>query len=712
MNLFLQPIFRIVAMVKRKLYIRMTRNATIAAFLIVLLITPSLAFAAFNPISAIFTGGGGAAAGCVVGAILTIWLAGSGCAIGALAGGLIGAGTGLLGSLGDAAASSIIKAVLGIIRWVSEGIVSLFLTYAAELLQAGIAMNTVSFTDFGPVKQTTALSANIANLLLVAVFIVIGLATILGLESYGMRKNLPLFIIIVLIVNFSPVFVDFAANTGNVFMRFFWENSNLKNTPLSAFILGNMHISNVVSSASSPEVEKVFQSGSLKDASQTSAALGRAGLDLLIIFLGVFASYVIFRMALIFILRIGIFWLLAIIAPLVFAASVLPPMRKHLQEWWQQLFNWAVIGPATFLFLFFGLLIWSELNKSFLLALSNARPGSAPNSAAAFAPFFMFPLVMIFFMVAIKVSKQMAGAIANGIIDGAMKIGKGVALGTLALGAGAALAGVGVGLSRAARSNFVKNASERLQRSRMAGLRGLGQRVGALREHELKKEQERIHSGQEVWDDFTQESDTPAIEARYDGADARTRIKIIKGMLNNSKTLTASMQADAIKYGSTRDPELRRVVRWLYPHQDEDIYQGKDARNPLDFDVLRRKFKAVGSNRHQVNLSGIGDPHDPADWKRSQAFYVLAGTQWNRNNWNALVEDPDPRKLADFRTNLEELRRNILIPAFMRTLVSAGYNEEDVRGRVRRLVQESVNVVSNRSNVARGDGTAAASSAP
>jgi len=606
-----------------------------------------------------------------------------------LAGGVIGAGTGFLGSLGDAAASSIIKALIGIISWVSKGIVSLFLTYAAELLQAGIAMNTQPFADFEPVRQASALSSNLANLLLVAVFIVIGLATILGLESYGMRKNLPLFIIIVLIVNFSTVFVDLAANAGNVFMRFFWENSSLKNTPLSAFILGNMHISNVVSSASSPEVEKVFQGGSLKEASQTSAALGRAGLDLLIIFLGVFASYVIFRMALIFILRIGIFWLLAMIAPLVFAASVLPPMRKHLQEWWKQLFNWAFIGPATFLFFFFGLLIWSELNKSFLQALSNA--GGAPNSAAAFAPFFMFPLAMIFFMVAIKVSKQMAGAVANGIIDGAMKIGKGVALGTLALGAGAALAGVAKGLGWTARSKWVENAGERLQRSRVAGLRGLGQRVSALREHEVKKEQERIHGTQEAHDDWVVEASDADIQTAYTKADARRKVNILNAMIKHGKTLTPQMQQDAVKYGSTRNPELRRIVRRLYPNQDESIYQGEDPRNELNFEVLRRKFQAVGSNRHQVNLAGIGDPTDVADWKRSQAFYILAGTKWNRSNWNALVEDPDPRKLADFRRNIQELDLNIKTPAFMARLVAAGYTEDDIRKNVKRLVTDSSN---------------------
>lgn len=681
-------------MVKRKLNIRISRNAAIAMLLIALLLAPSFAHAAFSP-AGIFTGAAGAGVGCAIGAIITIWVLGAGCLIGGLAGGVLGLFTGLF-NFSDPMGKALVQFAVFITRLIAGFVVGLLLPYAAELLRAGVILNIQSITDFPPVQQATALSSNLANLILVAVFIIIGLATILGMESYGMRKNLPLFIMIVLIVNFSTVFVDLAANTGNVFMRFFWENSSLKNTPLSALILGNMHISSIVSQMASSDVEKQLASGSLKGTEQTSAASARAGLDLLIIFLGLFATYVIFRLGLVFILRIGILWLLTIIAPLVFAVSVLPPMRKHLQEWWKQLLNWAFIGPATFFFFFFGLLIWVELNKAFIQGGLNATSGASPNTLAGFAPFYMFPLVMIFFMVAVKMSKQMAGAAANGIIDGAMKIGKGVALGTLALGAGAALSGAGVGLGKISRSVWVKNAGERMQRSRVGGIQALGRGVTKLRNAEVEKEQGRIKRSQGVWDDFVEDNDPSIVKTAYDRGDARTRVSIIKGKLKHGKALDEKEQADAIKYGSWKDPDLRREVRRLYLGYDKSIYENEDPTQDLSYAGLQRKFKATTS-RHQINFDGITD-----ESKKLQAFFVLMANHFGHSDWNNLIADPDPKRLTEVNALIGKLGNSIeKDPAFVGKLKDLGYDDESIKKRMTAILNIRNTAFARRSGSAR-----------
>lgn len=625
------------------------RYSLIALLIVSTFLLPMQAQAAFTDVlgGALFTGGGaaaGASIGCGIGAIVTFFVGGAGCLIGAGVGGLLG---GVLGFFsGDATLAALIKFLVGVINWLANIVISVLLVYASQLLQFGVKINTLPITDFQPVTAAAGIATSIGNFFIVAIFIVIALSTILGIESYGVRRTLPMLIAIVLIVNFSTLFVGLLVDAGNTAMRFFWDSTNFKNINLPAFVLGNMKISQSLNAESAKSIEAALaNAGTIQSAQQTSSALASAGLNILIILIGALAAYIFFRMGLIFIMRIGVFWVLIMIAPIVFVVGILPSLRKHLKDWWSQLLNWAFIGPLTFFFMFFGLIIWTEMNKAFLGGGINAVSGASPNTIEAMSPFFIFPIVALFFMFALRMAKDMAGTVANSVIDGAIAIGKGVALGTLALGGAAALGGVGFGLGKAAASQRVRKIGEALQQR---GFRTTGGAILRANEEARKRQAEKVALAQGSIDDWIEKADMSTIRQRLNRADRPTRLNIYKAMMNHNKPLDETMQGEAVKYATTWDPAFRRELRRYYPQLDSDIY--KDAKDPskgLDYEYLRKKFAAT-SQRHRIDLS-----HLPAS-QRPEAFAALALT-FNQGDLRRMAEQ-SPERLKQYRQLLNEVQ--------------------------------------------------------
>jgi len=630
--------------------------------------------------------GGGFFGGCKVGAVvgalgaaaggITIVTAPVASALGCVIGGIGGGIAGYF--LADSIIGTLIKWVAGLAVIITTIVTQVLLGWAAELLRVGVQLSTQSISHFGPVDSAVQVSAGIANLILVGIFVFIGLATILDIWDFGggysMRKTLPMLIVVVLIVNFSGVFVGLLVDAGNTVMRFFWENSNLQSVNISEYIVQNMKISQALTSLSQKDVERLFSGGSLQG---TSTELGLAGIEILVMLLALYAAYIFLRLAIILIMRVGAIWLLLITAPLVFTLGILPKMRSYLHTWWHELLNWAFIGPITFFFFFFGLAIWGELNRTFAQELQKATG----QDVQGLSLFLIFPIVAFFFSYALSASKKMAGAAANGVIDGVIGIGKGVALGGLALTGGAILAGTGARLGRTLRSERVGKAAGALER---AGFSKASQFIKGQRDTEIKKHDEQVKRRQAAYKDLA-EKDPKKLEQEFDNyntgkpgravagltglvgggglADSEIqRAGIIHAMLEAGQPLSEGMKNYGLSRGKTTDAALGKAVKEIYPDLDSDVYNKATGTiiPTTGYKKIVENFRKA-KDQWRINLDGFSDtpPVGPGLLTPKQEALLLLAPHLDKGDRNKIATNPD--LLGKYRTMVNSISATELL---------------------------------------------------
>ncbi|MBI4123092.1 MAG: hypothetical protein HY458_01870 [Parcubacteria group bacterium] len=237
---------------------------------------------------------------------------------------------GFLGGIANAIAVLVIGQFL---------LAGLFLTTAAATI-AGIILGLATDPSFirvpyttGPIVETGwTVVRDFANMLIVFFLIIIGLATALRLGQYEAKKTLPRLIGVALLINFTPVITGFIVDTANIFMNFFLEG--LAGIGLVTNLLTNL--TNIVSGNSNIfDISLIFQL-------------------LAVMAFQVFAAIIFMLFAALFIVRRIAIWILVILSPIAFAAFILPRTRGLFNWWWNQFFQWSIIGIFAAFFLWLG----------------------------------------------------------------------------------------------------------------------------------------------------------------------------------------------------------------------------------------------------------------------------------------------------------------------------------------------------------------------
>ena len=190
----------------------------------------------------------------------------------------------------------------------------------------------------------------------------------------------------------------------------------------------------------------------------------------------VFAGYIFFKAALLFIGRLLAFWFLMIISPFAFISITFPKGNKF-QGWLDALVSQAFVAPV---FLFLVYLIMQVINSGVLNDLIN-DPDSANTAGFTFdkvlMPVIVATLIIMALKFALEFSEKMAGDFGK---LGASMAGAviGVA-GGLALG-GTAIAGRAIGGKLAAKA-FEGGTMQKWAASEKTGLLGAAQRNLGMR---------------------------------------------------------------------------------------------------------------------------------------------------------------------------------------------------------------------------------------
>lgn len=232
---------------------------------------------------------------------------------------------------------SIVDAVGSAIGWVIANIIigffSAFLGIGAILLGWAIDPWFIKYgyTKGGIVDIGWPIVRDLANMMLVLALIAIALGTALRISEYEVRKALPRFLWVALLINFTPVILGVFVDAANIVMNFFLEGfvgaDAIKNS-FSNFLHG-MSTNNIFDPA--------------------------FWLELMMIGLFSLLAFITFLLyAILFIFRRIAIWIMVIISPLAFVAWIFPVTRQFWGIWYRQFVQWTIIGISAAFFLWLG----------------------------------------------------------------------------------------------------------------------------------------------------------------------------------------------------------------------------------------------------------------------------------------------------------------------------------------------------------------------
>jgi hypothetical protein len=267
----------------------------------------------------------------------------------------------------------------------------------------GMTNNFIITAGWGTVR-------NVANIALIFGLIVIAISIILGYQEGKAKGTLIHFILIALLINFTPVICGLIVDACNIVMRSF---------------LNVMPVSNALGSA-------------INSISLTSDALNNFITSIVLVLFALVGFVIYLLYAVLFIARYVVLWLLVIVSPIAFASKVFPqytfvkklfPSIFYWDEWWEQFLQWSIVGIVAGFSLF--------LSNTVMAAIV-ANP-TAITGATAKAPMNVFYYVVpfVFLISGFFISISYGGKV-------------GAALGGAAVGAWAASGGRIIGRGKEA----------------------------------------------------------------------------------------------------------------------------------------------------------------------------------------------------------------------------------------------------------------------
>jgi len=237
----------------------------------------------------------------------------------------------VLSGVGDALFNSIMMAFMSSYLYataVASDLARILLTWVMNLSTGGI----ISYTKSDAVIIGWPIVRDLANMIIVLGFVVIGIATSLRIENYKAGKLLAPLIVVALLVNFSLVICGIFIDGSNIVMNSFFSktgdvSSYFNNTVQSFNMLGK--------TLDSPWY--IF------------------GSEMLAMTFFNFLSFFIFLLyAVLLLARIIALWLLVILSPLAFVCYVFPATKTVWQKWSSNFLQWCIVGIPMGLFFYIG----------------------------------------------------------------------------------------------------------------------------------------------------------------------------------------------------------------------------------------------------------------------------------------------------------------------------------------------------------------------
>lgn len=245
----------------------------------------------------------------------------------------------------DIASDAFFSSIGWVVNLISKIIGATLLPLAANLLNWIFEVG--KFTTAPVVVSGWAISRDIANMGFILVLLFIGFATILKLNTYGIKQLLPKLIMIALLINFSLVIGGVFIDMGNDIGRFFVSGGSEDTTGVGDNIMAAVALTRTIQPNTDALSVEELESDNL-----LIKSLGALAMTIVVTFL-------LSAMVLIMFFRMIFLWILLILAPLAWIAYVIPHASQYWSQWWTKFLQWsffpAIFGFFIYLGVFTGL---------------------------------------------------------------------------------------------------------------------------------------------------------------------------------------------------------------------------------------------------------------------------------------------------------------------------------------------------------------------
>lgn len=288
---------------------------------------------------------------------------------------------------------AIAKIIIDVQRSVGSSIVTvsqILLTQSTNsdiLTQASSENNVIVQAGWGIVR-------NIANAALVIGLIIIAITIILGYQENKAKQVLINFILIALLINFTPVICGFIIDGANVIT--------------SSFLSGGTN------TGFAGAIEQAY--GLIEKATNKNP-LDKIVLGTILFIFSIVASVIMFLYSLLFMARTVILWILVIVSPIAFATKVFPqskyikkifPSITYWDDWWESFIQWAVIGIPAAISLYLSMYLTAGASAGLSAMTSN----NILDTLMPFATPFIFMIAGFFITIS---SGGQVGAVVGGL---------------------------------------------------------------------------------------------------------------------------------------------------------------------------------------------------------------------------------------------------------------------------------------------------------
>lgn len=327
-----------------------------------------------------------------------------------------------------------------------------------KLFASNITYTTGSFIDIG-----MSITLPLANIIIIFLFLTIAVATILNIRSYSAQTKLLPLIIVAIVINFVPAFMDIVLNAIDVIMKFFLNGMGFGGTDqvlilIEQSISGAMqNIFNIFNFAGSGIVEALLQS------TVPALQMGMATV------LSWILAISLLGMGLILLFRYPVMWILTILSPIAIACYPIDATKRHIfTPWFSKFTQWAIVGIVASFYLYIGMAFLASVNTIFNSGAGgwyasfsgagdtfniDATGKSIGQFLSAILPYWVAELFLLFgFRETCKGFKAASKVTSDIIPDFVKQLGAlGIGLGAVALTGGVgAVAGIAGGAAKGA----------------------------------------------------------------------------------------------------------------------------------------------------------------------------------------------------------------------------------------------------------------------
>jgi len=306
------------------------------------------------------------------------------------------------------ALAKIVAAILGLVSMLT-GLAGLVLNHVVNFTIVEMSEN---YNKLTAIKTTWATVRDVANMGFIFVLLYASIQMILGIGK-NPRELIVNMIIAAILINFSLFFTQVIIDASNILALVFYKaitsgapSGGLFNTGLAAAIMEPLKLEGIWSMA-----------GGAQDFSMAKLfVIGVMGSIVSLV-----AAFVLFAIALMFIIRYVALIFVLILSPIAIVSAVLPKMEGYWNDWKKALFGQAFFAPVYMFLAWITISIFQNMPSSVSKGnLSEAFSGLIENDKTNYTSgtvevLMYFIIVIVFLIATLIISKKVADSAGMGI---------------------------------------------------------------------------------------------------------------------------------------------------------------------------------------------------------------------------------------------------------------------------------------------------------